>query len=106
MEVASPLDRAWSRGRTSLATRVHRLRTKSWQIGQCTLAAGAAWYVAADVLGHASPFFAPIAAVVSLGTSYGQRLRRVAELTVGRLVPAGGAKDHATFILLAGRGER
>jgi uncharacterized membrane protein YgaE (UPF0421/DUF939 family) len=83
MEVASPLDRAWSRGRTSLATRVHRLRTKSWQIGQCALAAGAAWFVAAEVLGHTSPFFAPIAAVVSLGTSYGQRLRRVAEVTVG-----------------------
>ena len=83
MEVASPLDRAWSRGRTSLATRVHRLRTKSWQIGQCALAAGVAWFVAAEVLGHTTPFFAPIAAVVSLGTSYGQRLRRVAEVTLG-----------------------
>ena len=37
----------------------------------------------ADLLGHTTPFFAPIAAVVSLGTSYGQRLRRVAEVTVG-----------------------
>lgn len=42
-----------------------------------------AWFLAADVLGHPTPFFAPIAAVVSLGTSYGQRLRRVAEVTVG-----------------------
>ena len=33
--------------------------------------------------GTTTPFFAPIAAVVSLGTSYGQRLRRVAEVTVG-----------------------
>jgi uncharacterized membrane protein YgaE (UPF0421/DUF939 family) len=34
-------------------------------------------------LGHTTPFFAPVAAVVALGTSYGQRLRRVAEVTVG-----------------------
>ncbi len=39
--------------------------------------------VASDLLGHETPFFAPIAAVVSLGTSYGQRLRRVAEVTLG-----------------------
>jgi uncharacterized membrane protein YgaE (UPF0421/DUF939 family) len=83
MEVVPPLDRAWSRGRTSLAARLARLRSKSWQIGQCALAAGVAWFVAADLLGHTTPFFAPIAAVVSLGTSYGQRLRRVAEVTLG-----------------------
>jgi uncharacterized membrane protein YgaE (UPF0421/DUF939 family) len=35
------------------------------------------------VLGHPTPFFAPIAAVVTLGTSFGQRLRRVAEVTLG-----------------------
>ena len=35
------------------------------------------------MFGHPTPFFAPIAAVVSLGTSYGQRLRRVAEVTLG-----------------------
>ncbi len=39
--------------------------------------------IASDLLGHDTPFFAPIAAVVSLGTSYGQRLRRVAEVTLG-----------------------
>ena len=42
-----------------------------------------AWLIAADLLGHPTPFFAPVAAVVSLGTSYGQRLRRVAEVTIG-----------------------
>lgn len=78
-----PLERAWRRGRTSFATRVHRLRDKSFQIAQCALAAGVAWWVAADLLGHDTPFFAPIAAVVSLGTSYGQRLRRVVEVTLG-----------------------
>jgi uncharacterized membrane protein YgaE (UPF0421/DUF939 family) len=78
-----PLDRMWSRSRTSLRTRVARLRSKSFAIAQCALAAGTAWFVASDVLGHQTPFFAPIAAVVGLGTSYGQRLRRVAEVTIG-----------------------
>ena len=74
---------AWRSSRTSLATRWDRLRAKSFQIAQCAVAAGVAWLIAADLLGHPAPFFAPIAAVVSLGTSYGQRLRRVAEVTVG-----------------------
>ena len=70
-----PLDRLW--------TRIGRLRAKRWQIAQCAVAAGVAWLIASDLLHHQSPFFAPVAAVVSLGTSYGQRLRRVAEVTVG-----------------------
>ncbi len=72
-----------SRGRISLAQRGARVRAKAWQVGQCAVAAGVAWTIAADVFDHPVPFFAPIAAVVSLGTSYGQRLRRVAEVTVG-----------------------
>ena len=72
-----------TRSRTSLRARRARLRAKGWQIGQCAIAAGVAWVIAADVFDHPTPFFAPIAAVVSLGTSYGQRLRRVAEVTVG-----------------------
>ncbi|MCD4526741.1 aromatic acid exporter family protein [Nocardioides sp. cx-173] len=80
---AGRLDRMRAWGRTSLGARLLRLRAKRWQIAQCALAAGAAWFLAADVLGHDTPFFAPIAAVVSLGTSYGQRLRRVVEVTLG-----------------------
>ncbi|HET6167298.1 MAG TPA: FUSC family protein [Marmoricola sp.] len=71
------------RGRTSLKARVARLRSKSWQVGQCAVAAGVAWYVGVHLLGHAHPYFAPIVALISLGTSYGQRIRRVAEVTVG-----------------------
>lgn len=54
-----------------------------FQIVQCSLAAGIAWLIASDLFGHAVPFFAPIAAVVCLGTSYGQRLRRVVEVMIG-----------------------
>ncbi|HSX68353.1 FUSC family protein [Nocardioides sp.] len=78
-----PLDVVRTRGRTSVAARVRRLQSKSWHIGQCAIAAALAWFVAAEVLGHEAPFFAPVAAVVALGTSFGQRLRRVAEVAVG-----------------------
>ena len=79
----APFDLLVSRGRSSLRQRLGRWRSKGYQIAQCALAGGVAWFIAAELLGHESPFFAPIAAVVSLGTSYGQRLRRVAEVTVG-----------------------
>lgn len=72
-----------------MKARVGRLRSKLWMIGQCAVAAGVAWVVATIVFGHPTPFFAPIAAVVCLGTSYGQRPRRVAELTVGVSVGIG-----------------
>lgn len=57
---------------------------------QCSIAAGLAWWFALDVLGHQQPFFAPIAAVISLGLSLGRRWRRAVELvggvTIGILV--------------------
>jgi uncharacterized membrane protein YgaE (UPF0421/DUF939 family) len=71
------------RGRLSLRARIARLRAKGWHVAQAAVAAGVAYFLAKDVLGHPTPFFAPIAAVVCLGTSYGQRLRRVAEVTLG-----------------------
>src|SRR3712207_616013 len=67
----------------SLRARFNRLRSKGWHLGQAAVAAGVAYWLASDVLGHPTPFFAPIAAVVCLGTSYGQRLRRVVEVTLG-----------------------
>jgi uncharacterized membrane protein YgaE (UPF0421/DUF939 family) len=71
------------RGRISLRARLARWRSKRWQIVQCAVAAAVAWFLARHVLGHPTPVFAPIAAVASLGTSYGQRLRRVAEVSLG-----------------------
>lgn len=94
-------DRAWQRGRLSVAARLRRLKAKAWMIGQCGVAAGSAWLIASRLFDHPSPFFAPVAAVVCLGTSYGQRLRRVAEVTVGVAVGIGVAD---LFTSLVGRG--
>src|SRR4029079_1397648 len=83
MEAEASIDRLWARGKVSVRSRFARVGAKRWQIAQCAVAAGVAWLIAADLLGHNQPFFAPVAAVVSLGTSDGQRLRRVAEVTAG-----------------------
>ena len=102
---AGPLDRVWVRGRTSVRARLRRLESKRWQIAQCALAAGVAWLIAADLFGHPTPFFAPVAAVVALGTSYGQRLRRVAEVTIGVAVGVFLA-DLLVVLARLGRGGR
>lgn len=81
--LAALSEQAIERSRLSLSARFRRLRSKAWMIGQCAIAAGVAWVVASDVFGHDTPFFAPVAAFLCLGTSYGQRLRRVGEVTIG-----------------------
>lgn len=101
MDSTHPLDRALRRSRASARQRLARLKANSWHIAQCAVAAGVAWLVAAEVFGHQTPFFAPIAAVLGLGTSYGQRLRRVAEVTVGVAI---GVFVADLFVLLFGSG--
>ena len=66
-----------------LRTRIRRLYLSLQPILQCSIAAGLAWWIALDLLHHSRPFFAPIAAVISLGLSLGQRWRRAVELVVG-----------------------
>jgi uncharacterized membrane protein YgaE (UPF0421/DUF939 family) len=89
VDVSTLSDRAWERGRLSAAARLRRLRSKAWMIGQCAIAAGVAWALATEVFDHPTPFFASVAAVLCLGTSYGQRVRRVAEVSVGCAVGIG-----------------
>ncbi|MDF0530956.1 FUSC family protein [Tsukamurella sp. 8F] len=67
----------------AVQSRTRRLYGSLLPIVQCSLAAGLAWYIAHDVIRHVTPFFAPIAAVISLGLSLNQRLRRSLELVGG-----------------------
>jgi uncharacterized membrane protein YgaE (UPF0421/DUF939 family) len=46
-----------------------RVRSVWFTLVQTSAAAGLAWYLTHDVLGHPQPFFAPIAAAVSLSIS-------------------------------------
>ena len=69
--------------REALVQAAQRVRFGAWSVGQCAIAAGAAWEASTRLLGHPRPFFACVAAVVCLGVRAGQRLRRVAELAAG-----------------------
>lgn len=60
-----------------------RLRENLLPVVQTAGAAALAWLVASSVLGHANPVFAPIAAIVSLGATRGQRSQRAIELILG-----------------------
>lgn len=100
--VIDALDRAWDRSRMGISSRLGRLRSRAFLLVQSALAAGVAWWVASDVLAHPTPFFAPIVAVVCLGISYGQRLRRVIEVAVGVAV---GVFTADLFVSVAGTGD-
>jgi uncharacterized membrane protein YgaE (UPF0421/DUF939 family) len=70
-------------GRKSLKQRVERWRSRAFFIIQCAITAGAAWWLAQHVLGHPMPFFAPVATIISLGFTFGNRLRRGIEVSIG-----------------------
>src|SRR5438876_10392208 len=72
-----------SRLSEELTRRLTRWRNTAVPIVQAALAAGLSWLVAVHIVDHRARFFAPVAAVVCLGITLGQRLRRVIELIVG-----------------------
>jgi hypothetical protein len=80
---------------------IDRLRVNGWSVVQTAVAASAAYFLAVTVLGHESPFFAPIAAVISLGVTLGQRARRAVELTFGVAV---GLMVADLLVLVIGTG--
>ena len=60
-----------------------RLRGRMWPILQTAAAAVGAWYLALALLGGNRPLFAPVAAVIALGATVGQRGQRAFELVGG-----------------------
>ncbi len=69
------------RGRLQAA--LARLRFEGWSILQTAVAASTAWYLTTLLLDSELPFFASIAAIVSIGVTFGQRGRRAIELVLG-----------------------
>ena len=70
------------RARKLLPTLPH-LVADAWLLLQQALAATLAWLIATRVMQHHIPFFAPIAAVVALNTSLGQRGTNAIRLLIG-----------------------
>ncbi|WP_420541855.1 FUSC family protein [Rubrobacter calidifluminis] len=75
--------RILSRLRRLLERGILRLRVNGWPVIQTAAAASISYFIATYILGNTQAFFAPVAAVVSLGITLGQRGRRAVELTLG-----------------------
>jgi uncharacterized membrane protein YgaE (UPF0421/DUF939 family) len=75
-----------------------RLRRAVWLIAQTSVAAGLAWYLTHDVLGHRHPFFGPIAAVACLPATQVLRGQRAAQMILGEVLGIGlGAWVHTVL---------
>ena len=69
--------------RRGFHTGLERLRDRGWPVIQTALAAGLAYFLAKLLLGHPQPFFAPVAAVVTLGAAVGWALNRAVQVVLG-----------------------
>ncbi len=81
--------------------RWRRLRTLRWPILETAGAAVVAWYLAKLLLAGEETAFAPIAAIICLGASFGQQRERALELTGGVVV---GVLIADLLVLLLGTG--
>jgi uncharacterized membrane protein YccC len=99
--VAGLIGDAAERSRLSLRERLARLHASWRSMIQAAVATAAAWLAATDLAGHPRPFFAPIAAVITLGVTYGQRSRRAIEVALGVTV---GIAVADLLVLLIGSG--
>ncbi|HEY1776956.1 MAG TPA: FUSC family protein [Solirubrobacteraceae bacterium] len=66
-----------------------RLRASLWPCAQAAAASGIAWLLAHNALGHAEPFFAPIAAAISLSANNIRRGRRILQMVAGVMIGIG-----------------
>jgi len=71
------------RSRTKLGERIDELRDNWVSLVLAAVSAAVAWLVARELLGHKQAFFAPVAAILTLGLTVGQRGRRAFELGLG-----------------------
>ncbi|RMB58874.1 FUSC family protein [Tessaracoccus antarcticus] len=70
-------------GWRSQKRRVLRWQSRLFMIVQISLAAGMSWWLAQTLFSHKAPFLAVVATIVCLGFSFGQRLWRALEISVG-----------------------
>jgi uncharacterized membrane protein YgaE (UPF0421/DUF939 family) len=89
------------RVRGSARVGISRVSSSWFAILQAAVAAGLSWFLARLIVGQPDPFFAPAAAVISLGVSRGQPRRRAVELSIGVAVGIGIA---ALIVKLIGVG--
>lgn len=80
---AELMEQAAEASRAGIRTRRERIIATARPILQTAVAASLAWLIATELVGHSTPFFAPISAVITLGLTIGERRRRAVELAIG-----------------------
>jgi uncharacterized membrane protein YgaE (UPF0421/DUF939 family) len=80
---AELLEEAATASRAGIEARRARMIATARPILQSAVAAALAWLVATELVGHSTPFFAPISAVITLGLTVGERRARAVELGLG-----------------------
>jgi uncharacterized membrane protein YgaE (UPF0421/DUF939 family) len=60
-----------------------RVRANLGWVAQAALATAAAWVLAQQIFGHERPIFAPVAALIGVSASLGQRRRTAVEMVIG-----------------------
>ena len=91
----------FARARSLVGDGAARLKASVWSVAQSAAAASLAFFLARMLLGHESPFFAPIAAVISLSVTVGSRPRRAVEMVFGVAV---GLLVADVLVLIIGTG--
>jgi uncharacterized membrane protein YgaE (UPF0421/DUF939 family) len=92
------LEEAAAQSRPSIVAQ--RLITNSRWFVQAALATGLSWEAAVVLFGHPRPIFAPVAGLIAVSTTLGQRRRYAVEMVVGIAVGVGIA--DALFVLIGG----
>lgn len=95
------LDRSAELSRRRAARQNQKFRSQAAFIAQCAGAAGVAYLAARDLFDVPLPMFAPVAAILTVGMSYGQRLKRAVEITVGVAI---GVLVAELFVMTVGMG--
>ncbi|HEY1277200.1 MAG TPA: FUSC family protein [Thermoleophilaceae bacterium] len=77
------LEHAAEASRAGLRTRRERIVEAARPILHTSVAAAGAWLIATEVIGHSTPFFAPVSALITLGLTVGAAPRRAVEIAIG-----------------------
>lgn len=67
----------------SLEARLKRVARRFWPALQVGFAAGLAYFIAFEWVGHPQPFFAPISVIIIVGLSGGERIKRALDMSLG-----------------------
>jgi uncharacterized membrane protein YccC len=93
---------AAERSRVGFRERLGRVHALGPTLLMGAVAAGVSWEIAQHAVGERGAFFAPVAAIITLGLTVGERLKRAIELSIG--VPLGIALADLLVLTLGSGG--